>query len=107
MGDNICCSDSNKNNQSITVYAYYLIKINHIILQLSCNLDNNKKRSSISSLDFKNKRTSSIETYFNSQNISDISGKNQHKRVLNGNRDNIHHGSKSTLNYNTKSKVSK
>jgi hypothetical protein len=32
MGDNLCCSDANKNNQSITVYEYYLIEINHIML---------------------------------------------------------------------------
>ena len=112
MGDNLCCHDANKNNQSITVYAYYLIEINHIILQLSYNLDNNKKRSSISSCDIKNKRTSSIETYFNSQNLNDIPRRNQLLKAFDANKDNFQNSSKSSVKENlktlkTKSKVSK
>ena len=107
MGGNICCSDANKNNLSITVYAYYLIEINHIILQLSCNLDNTKKRSSIYSCDIKNKRTSSLESYTNLQIINDISRKNQLMKALDGYRENNQLTSKSTIKENLKIKVSK
>ena len=107
MGDNLCCSDANKNNQSRTVYEYYLIEINHIMLQLSCNLDNTKKRSSIYSCDIKNKRTSSLESYTNLQIINEISRKNQLMKALDGYKENNQLTSKSTIKENLKIKVSK
>ena len=68
-------------------------------------MDNIKRRSSLSSIDYKNKRTSSLETYFNSQNINDISAKNKINKLLKENH--VNHDSKSTLNLNLKPKVSK
>ena len=68
-------------------------------------MDNSKRRSSLSSIDYKNKRTSSLDTYFNSQNINDISAKNKMNKLLKENQ--VNHDSKSTLNINLKTKVSK
>ena len=107
MGDNLCCHDANKNNQSITVYAYYLIEINHIMLQLSCNLDNTKKKNSIYYCDIKNKRTNSLEYYTNLQIINDISMKNKLMKALDGYKENNQTSSKSTIKENLKMKVSK
>ena len=79
--------------------------IKYIIVQLSFNHDKNRK-SSLSSLDFKNKRTSSLETYFNSQNFYDLVAKNK-INTKNINKENHAQSSKSNLNINLKANVSK
>ena len=104
MGNNICCSDTNKNNESMIVYKYFLLLYN-IILQLSVNPESNRGKNSISAINFKNKRTNSLETCFKSQNINDISS----QIILNkiNNKKNTASDSKSSLDYNIKTNVSK
>lgn len=104
MGNHICCSDTNKNNESIIVYKYILLLYN-IILQLSVNPESNRGKNSISTINFKNKRTSSLETCFKSQNINDISA----QIILNKNcnKKNIANDSKSLFDYKIKANVSK
>ncbi len=60
----------------------------------------------MSSQNFKGKRTSSLETFFKSQNINEISAQNNINRV-NLNKKSTAHDSKSSLHYNIKYTVSK
>jgi hypothetical protein len=53
-------------------------------------------------MDYKNKRTASLETYFNSKNINDISAQTSFIKKLNNNHKNNEHSSKSSLNINLK-----
>lgn len=53
-------------------------------------------------MDYKNKRTASLETYFNSKNINDITAQTALIKKLSNNHKNYDHSSKSSLNINLK-----
>ena len=69
MGEDICCSESIKNNQSVHVILF-TIKINYIILQFSFNSGNRKKNKINATFEFHSKRKNSYDTALIKKDVS-------------------------------------